>query len=85
MIHEYHAVMAMQEHHRRVGEVTRRAHLHPDVRRPSWWARLRGRRAVAPLPPTARPPLPGTVAPGVTRLRPAFERVTLRAPDGQPG
>jgi hypothetical protein len=83
-MHEYHAAMAMQEHHRRVGEVTRRAHLHPHARRPSWWARLR-RRAVAPAPPAARPPLPGTAAPAVARLRPALSRFPLRASDGQPG
>jgi len=85
MIHEYHAVMAMQEHHRRVGEVTRRAHLHPHVRRPSWWARLRRRSAPAPVPAAPRPTLPGTVAPAVTRLRPVLARTALRSSDGQPG
>ena len=75
MIHEYHATMAMQEHHRRVREVTQRAHQHPHVRRASWWARLRRRTAGTGPVVVTPPPLPG-----VRRLVPVPARPAIRVP-----
>ena len=88
MLHEYHATMAMQEHHRRVGDVTQRAHLHPDVRRPSWWSRLRRRREDAlPVVPSTPTPvaLPGVRRLTVARMHPAFGFARARAAERRPG
>jgi hypothetical protein len=77
MIHEYHATMAMQEHHRRVGEVTRRAHLHPHVRRPSWWTRTFRRASETAPTPVVRPAL--VSLPGVPFRAEAVRRDRARA------
>jgi hypothetical protein len=84
MLHEYHATMAMQEHHRRVGVVSRRHHLHPRAGRASWWARLRRRvQPPRPAPPAPAPvALPGVRRRTVMRVHPALEGA---ARDGQPG
>ena len=59
MLHEYHSIIAMQEHHRRVREVTERAHLHRALPKSATcrrrWVRARRRGPDVASPPATAP------------------------------